>query len=284
MSWRSLDSADLEREYSPSSCLDRDIAIEVEAYRSLSDAARQRCADLGATLTTITYGDEPAETVDLAVPPGVADAPLVLYFHGGYWQQLSKFDSFFAAADAVERGWAFAAVDYTLAPAASLDEIVTECRTATGRIVERAEALRIDPAEIVLAGSSAGAHLAAMTALDPDGPPIAGALLVSGVYDLEPIVHTYVNDALGLDLDGARRNSPMLHDLTGFPPTVVAYGDNETAEFKRQSNDFASNLRRAGTDAPVVEVAGRHHFDVIHDLCRPTTPLSDVVASLLAAP
>lgn len=276
--WRSLDAEALTVAYSPSACLDGSIDPFIEAYVDRSAEARRRFVDEGRPIHVIRYGPKAAQTVDLVVPDlAGADraeraVPMVVFIHGGYWQQLSKRESLFAAPECIDAGAAFAAVDYTLAPHASLDEIVSECRAALAALVSAAPEQGIDPNQIVVTGSSAGGHLAAMIGANHDWRP-AATVLVSGVFDLEPLIATSINDAVGLDLASARRNSPALADLTDFPPTLIAHGDNEPAEFKRQSNDFAALLQGAGSEVTVIEISDRNHFDVILDLCDPSTSL-----------
>jgi len=89
------------------------------------------------------------------------------------------------------------------------------------------------------------------------------------VYDLRPLVHTTVNDPLGLDEAGAAALSPMLLPLAaGRPAAVVVWGDNETDAFKAQGGEFGARL-----GAATFECAGRHHFDIVDDLADPATPL-----------
>lgn len=266
-----------EREYSPSSCLpDGDYRPFVARYRQASDAA---WSTLGSrddvALHTIPYGAAPTQTVDLAIPSDVGAPPILVYFHGGYWQELSKLDSRFAATDCVDRGWAFAAVDYTLAPHASLPGIVDECRSCVRTLVDGASSLGFDGTRVFVAGSSAGAHLAAMVALAE--PDVVGSVLVSGVFDLQPLIGTSVNDALSLDRTTAVGTSPLHMDLGAFPASVVAHGDNETTEFKAQSHAFAARV----PEATLIEIPGRNHFDVILDLATADTLLGDAVASLV---
>ena len=287
-SWRSFSHVELEREYSPSSCVpDGDIGPYLQTYADRSTHARDQVGAAGATLTELRYGVKESQTLDVAVPgPGVNPAPVVVYFHGGYWQQLSKRDSFFAANDSVEHGVAFAAVGYTLAPEASLDEIVAECHAALRALRSEAERLGIDGTRIFVAGSSAGAHLAAMVARghgDDDWQP-AGCCLVSGVYDLRPLITTYINDAVKLDLEAAERNSPLLLPAIRFPPSVLAVGTNETAEFKRQNDAMAAALRARGARVQQLEVDARNHFDVILDLCNRESPLGAAFLDLIAQP
>ena len=186
------------------------------------------------------------------------------------------------------RGWAFAAVDYTLAPDATLDQIVDECRRAVQAVAAAGAQLGFDPSRIVVAGSSAGAHLAAMVGAQPrsarDTVAVAGLVLVSGIYELEPLLGTTINEALGLTVDSARRNSPLLmptHQPAYVARALVAYGENETVEFKRQSTQYAAHLDLAGVATAALEVEGRNHFDVILDLARPGTALGDAVAALV---
>lgn len=280
--WRSYAHARLEREYSPSSRIGGDYRPIIAEYvaRSARARATSRCR------RDLSYGGHPDERLDLFLAPR-ADAPLLVYIHGGYWQELSKAASAFAACDAIAAGCAFAAVGYTLAPAASLDRIVEQCRRAVDWLFEQAQALGVDPGRIVLAGSSAGAHLAAMSLLGGRGRgrnrgrAAAGAVLVSGIYDLRPLVRTYVNDALGLDEAAALRASPLALDLGGLPPTIVARGANETAEFARQSDAFAAALAAARVPSRTIVAQARNHFDVVLDLVRTGSPLGDATLALL---
>jgi len=275
--------ADRQQEYSPSSCLpDGDYQTHIHEYRRASEAAWARANDHpAASTTTIRYGDDEAHAIDVMALSGDRPAPLLAFIHGGYWQELSRVESRFPAATCISRGWNYAAIDHTLAPVAPLDRIVDECRRAVRTIAVQAEALGHDPNRIVLAGHSAGAHLAAMVAADPDGADVAGLVLVSGIYELEPLIGTTVNNRLGLDPVAARRNSPLLMDTTGSPSTLVAHGSDETSEFKAQSAAFSHHLEAAGTTVSMLEVAGRNHFDVILDLAEPDTLLGDAVGQLV---
>jgi len=266
-------------EYSPSSAIGGDYQQYLQAYSDESMHARSRCKQISSH----QYGKLISQSLDLVVPGKPSEGappPLLVFIHGGYWQELSKRDSFFAAADCARTGIAFAAIDYTLAPEATLDEIASECRCAIGWLHHRAASLGFDRNRIFVAGSSAGAHLAAMTALgcpDRSKAGIAGLVLVSGIYELEPLIGTSVNDKLGLDVDAARRNSPLLHLVSDLPPAIVCWGEIETLEFKRQSRAFADHLDQSGIPVGIFEVTGKNHFDIILDLARPGTRLGEAI-------
>lgn len=271
------DAAQRERELSPSSCIGGHYQPFIEAYAQRGAAARARLP-----YQTWRYGQGAAQQLDLFVPAGaVAPPPLLLFIHGGYWQELSKQESSFAAEHALAQGAAFAALDYTLAPQASVAQIVAECRQALAWLRAHAARLAFDAQRIVVAGSSAGAHLAAMVALPEAGPRVAGVVLVSGLYELEPLVGTSINTALGLTPAAAQAVSPALLALAGFPPSVVCWGEVETAEFKRQGRDFAQRLQQVNTPCRVFEVPQRNHFDVILDLADPATELGRATLALL---
>ncbi len=280
-----MDPEELEREYSPSSRLpDGDYRPFVAEYVRASAAAWQEVTlSDSAIITTLPYGESTSQTIDLAVPADtVTPVPLLVFIHGGYWQELSSNDSRFPAMDCIARGWAFAAVDYTLAPLATLPEIIEEVRVAIRTLHAKANELGVDVSQIFVSGSSAGAHLAAATNSDELDPPIRGLILVSGVYELEPLITTSINDAVGIDATIAADHSPLRADLANFPPTLIAWGGNETSEFKAQSTSFATALESAGVQVSSLQVDGRNHFDVILDLATAGTELGDAVARLLA--
>ncbi len=280
-----------ERVYSPSSCIGGNYAPFVQEYVTRSAAALRALVDR----RSLSYGPAASHTLDLFLPPADAPAgsalpPLLVFIHGGYWQELSKNESLFAAEDCIAAGAAFAALDYTLAPHATVEQMVFDCRNALRWLQTQAEELGFDARRIVVAGSSAGAHLAAMSCLRgwpgdadlPVGLP-AAAVLVSGVYELLPLVGTSINEALKLTPETAALLSPIRWDLAGFPPALVCWGEVETEAFKAQSQAFAQGIGAAtGMTPQVFEVPGRNHFDVILDLMRSGTTLGDVTQLLLA--
>jgi arylformamidase len=211
--------------------------------------------------------------------------PVLVYIHGGYWQELSKDEHSFPAAALHRHGISYIAVGYGLAPAASMKEMVDRCRRAIAWIVTHCAQLAIDPTQIHVAGSSAGAHLAAMAGLADwqlfglSRNPIRSLTLLSGVFDLRPLLRTYINDAVRMNEEDALLNSPQLRiDVCGeFPPSLVVYGDNETAEFKRQSDEFAASLIRKGHRATLREIGGRNHFDLPFDIAEETTLLGKLM-------
>ena len=128
--------------------------------------------------------------------------------------------------------------------------------------------LGYDNKKIILAVSSAGAHLVAMCVLDKLKIKILGNILVSGIYDIEPLIDTSIDEALSLSKDEAYRNSPLNFSLKNFPPTIVAWGENETEQFKKQSKILVNKLIDEGVPVRSLEVIGKNHFDIILDLAN----------------
>jgi arylformamidase len=253
--------SDLEREYSPSSRVGGSAEPFLAAYSARSAAV---LADLGDRVERRAGG-----TLLARGAPANDPAPLLVFVHGGYWQALSAAASMYPAAGAVGAGWSYAAVEYTIAPAGNLRAMVAECVAAL------ADLGTCGPwREVVLAGHSAGAHLAAMVAVNATPPLVVDRLvLVSGIYDLRPLVHTTVNEPLGLDDATAASLSPALLPLASPPSTMVAWGDQDTDAFRRQGLEFADRLDAAGLAVTGTEVAGRHHFDIVDDLVDRATTL-----------
>lgn len=273
---RQPDQPTLDRLYSPSTLVD-DLPGYLRRYAELSARARRD----HAVLTGLSYGDDPAELLDF-FPAARPDAPLLVFVHGGYWQELGKDDSSFAAPGFLAAGAAFAALGYGLAPEYRLDEIVAMVRRALRWLTGNAAGLGVDPRAVFVAGTSAGAHLA-LTALCVDPSlceRVAGAILLSGVYDLRPLVRTYVNDALRLTESAALRNSPLLRLPAHLPPIVLARGGVETTEFIRQHEEIAVALTDRTLVKEVVSV-DRNHFDLPFDLADPATELGRTVLARL---
>src|SRR6478609_2266041 len=262
--YRGFDQRELDREYSPSSEV-ADFDAELRAYAVESGRARRELPGY----RELRYGPDAPELIDF-FPAARTGAPLHVFVHGGFWQELGKEDSDFPALDLVPLGTAFAAVGYGLAPHWTVERIAEQVTSAVRWLVDHAAELGADPERIVLSGSSAGAHLAATALLDERlRGRIRGAALLSGVYDLEPVALSYVNQPLGLDPVRAAALSPLhagADALAGLPPVVLALGEHETDEFGRQQAQFAEALREAGVPVHELLVGGRNHFDLVFDL------------------
>lgn len=249
---------DLEREYSPSSRAGGSAAPHIAAYQARSAAA---VAQLGDRVVTLPGG---TQWVD-----GGPGTPLLVFVHGGYWQALSAADSMFLAPAALALGWSYAAVEYTIAPEGTVAGMVGECRDALAALARVS-----GPRRVVLAGHSAGAHLAAMVSLADVSPlPVERVVLVSGVFDLRPLVLTTVNEPLGLDDTAAASLSPTLLPVVGRPAVMVTWGDDDTDAFKAQSAVYAARLRAAGLAVSELECAGHHHFSLVDLLVDPSHPM-----------
>lgn len=280
--WRTLSPADLAREYSPSSAVDS-IDVELGRYALASEQVRANAAHVEHR-----YGPRDRQRLDVFCPPGQTSSPALIFIHGGYWQAETKERACGAAADVVASGAAFIAIEYTLCPEATLDEIVEECRTAIEWLVRHAAECGIDPNRLHIAGSSAGAHLAALmvltnwTARGITAEPFRSATLLSGVFDLRPLVETYVNDPIGLDDRSAWALSPMAHLASSPVAVVVAWGEHETAEFGRQGWAFARAWRELGNRCDVLpDVLHRNHFDLPLDLGAARSSLGQAVMAHL---
>lgn len=279
--WRRLGSEELEAQFNPRMAVP-DFQRHFIGWTEHSAAAKARIDGE----YDIRYGTGKLQTLDLHRPPkGSGGAPLVLLVHGGYWRGLDKDTMTFAAEPFLAAGGVVANLNYDLCPAVSLDTIVRQMQEALTFCAERAAGWGADAARLHVIGHSAGAHLAAMMAAAPwpadlPAPPsIASLGLVSGVYDLEPVLHISVNADIRLDDAMARRNSVMR-----FPPAqggilrgpvLVAAGDAEPEGWQAQSVDFHQACRDAGTPAHLMRINGANHFDILYPLADPAKPLGN---------
>ena len=235
----------------------------------------------------VPYGEGPMETMDLFLPRRVA-APVVMFIHGGYWRLLDKKDFCDKIAPLSEAGAAVALVNYTLCPETTIGRIADEMRRAVIWLWRNAQGFGGDPYRIQLIGHSAGGHLVATLLathwqeLGSDLPrcPIQSALAISGLFDLEPLVHTSMNADLRLDVDTAKALSPYYMRPVCRAPLALAWGEGESDKFKRQSRDFTARWRDLGAEVRLLEIPGRNHLTVIEDLGRSESELVRLAVEL----
>lgn len=270
-----MSGLDLEAEYNNSARVP-DFPRIAEGWRGASASYRARArADLD-----VPYGAGERQCFDLFAASR-ADAPTVVYLHGGYWQGGDRTLYAFIAEALNRAGLRVAIPSYSLCPQVSVTDIVEEIRAFVGVWWRRHGEAPL------LVGHSAGGHLAAaMLATDwsSRGLPsdaVRGAVTISGVFELEPLVATSINAALALDPATARAVSPALWTPPA-PGRVLwaAVGGDESSEFKRQSRELVARWSAAGVRASYEEIPAANHFTVLDALARPGGRLHDRVCAL----
>jgi arylformamidase len=252
------------------------------------DSARIRRTAAG--LFDLPYGESQNERLDF-FPASGSDAPLLVFIHGGWWRSLDKSDFSFIAPAFTHAGINVAFTNYTLAPAASLEEIALQQVRALAWLYRHAEQYDFDRNRIVVGGHSAGAHMTAMlmtavwSAIGSDLPVdlIKGGFLLSGVFDLEPVRHAdFVNVDLKLTPESAAALSPANMPQSHPTPFITAVGGLESDEFKRQNMLIGASWKdNLVADIPAPD---RNHMTVCDALATPGHALNEAVRKLALDP
>lgn len=204
-----------------------------------------------------------------------AKRPLHIFIHGGYWRALSTDEFKFVARHLVTAGIDVAIINYDLCPRVSIDEIVSQVNRAVTWLCTHSEQMGIDINNISLSGHSAGGHLVAMLMTDrlieSDQEPeirFKGAIGISGVYDLGPFPHSWLQPVLQLGQEDIQNLSPILlkpmHSKRLDTPMHLFYGKAEPSEFERQSTAYSDYLKTQGVDSRCVGFEGADHFTVLN--------------------
>lgn len=268
-------SLDYEAEYDNRARVPEAVAI---LERWARDAATFRLAH---PPHVIPYGGSERQRIDLFAPDTHDGSHLVVFIHGGYWRALDRSCFSHLAAGLLQHGIAVAMPGYDLCPEVTLGAIVDQMRAACSELSRFQRRL-------VVAGHSAGGHLAAcMLATDwravDSGlteTPVAAAFAISGLFDLAPLLHTSINDALRLDAAEAKRLSPI--DWRPPPGSIldVVVGGNESSEFLRQSREIADGWGRLGVATRYEAIPGANHFTVVEPLVDPASGMTRRLAEL----
>ncbi len=252
-----------------------DFARHLTQWQRDSEQARQN-----AGVLDLSYGSGPGETLDI-FPSTQANAPVLVFIHGGYWRSLDKSDHSFVAPAFVEAGACVVVVNYALCPSVTVPTIALQLVKALVWVSRHIHHWGADPRNVHVQGHSAGGHLAAMMLAcqwqqaDPDGPAarVRTALSISGLHELETLRHVpFLAADLRLTAADARRCSPAWMPAPAHGQCVCVAGGDESGEFVRQ----AHLLQQAWGRRRVPEVAilpGLNHFSILGDYARAGTPL-----------
>jgi arylformamidase len=203
--------------------------------------------------------------------------PTLLFIHGGYWQTRAKETFTVFAGGPMAHGINVALIGYTLAPDATLDQIVAEIHQGLDFLAAKLPALGGDPNRIVVSGWSAGGHLTSMALSHPH---VQAGMAISGIYDLEPIRHSYLNVKLGLDEATSRRISPMMQTGGADKPLSLVAGSAELPLLRKQTADFAGHRAKHGLPVAYEEIRGANHFSIMEEMTSPTGRITTLIRQL----
>jgi arylformamidase len=275
----------LEREYNPRATIPNALALFAQ-WKARAGEAREACKpriDLG-------YGDSAAEKLDFfAADAGGAGSPVLVFIHGGYWRALDKADFSWVAPPYVAAGISVAVLNYGLVPKTPMAEIVEQIRRAIAWLYANADDLGVDNTRIFCSGHSAGGHLTGMmlatdwSAVAPGLPstPLAGALTISGVFDVEPLTRAeFLRHDIGLDAEGARALSPAFLQLQSPVPLIRAVGALESAEFHRQQQMIKQQWPSV-CEAAMLDVPECNHLSVCEAFATPGNMLFEATRAAI---
>ena len=275
-----------------------DLAIQLDVAKTIKDlpAYQQESAEMSHKVVTnldcfkdVQYGNDEPQKLDI-FPAAVDRAPILVDIHGGGWRSGSRNIRSFPASSVTKAGVMWVPIDYGLAPNYSIHQMVNHVRSAIVWLYHNVSKYGGDPSKLYVSGNSAGGHLTGCI-LMPDwhknfGVPsdiIKGACAISGVYDLQALVHAEYgyNDELGMDIETAQNFSPLFNLPTKGCPLIVSYGAPEPNEFRRQSRVYYEAWKDGGFPATEIVVNGAHHFAMSRQMSDPNSALFQAVTKMI---
>ncbi len=262
-----------------------EVALHMDRRARESEAVR---ASAPCTLD-IPYGAGEAETLDIYHPRGTSIGTL-MFIHGGYWQAQDKKNYAFLVPRLADAGITVAIPNHALCPAVRIEDIVMQMVRAGAWLYRNAGGYRAPPGRLYASGTSAGGHLAAMLmavlwpVYDRALPrkTVRGALCISGLYDVAPIVHVpSVNTNARLTPAAARKVSPLSYPPATDAPVYLSVGGEETEGFREQQRW----MRDRWTDVVEAEIPspGCNHFTILDQLNDPASALFGAALELMTA-
>lgn len=263
--------------------------LDMSRYVAWFEVTSQHARSTLDSRLAVRYGPSLDETLDI-FPARTASSPVLVFIHGGWWRSLSRHEFSLVALGPVARNVTVVVIDYSLCPKVSITEITRQSRAAVAWVRANIADYGGDPERIFVAGHSAGGHQVGMLGVtDWAGeygfrtPPIAGCIPISGLFDLRPFRYSWLQPKLLLTHDTINRQSPLFHveNAPTHPPMLVTLGGEESAEFHRQSAEFADAWRAAGGSAEIFDQPDRDHITAIEGLADPGSELCDAMTRFI---
>jgi len=270
LNWAALSQAERDAAYDNNAAVRNSATLIAERNQASEKLRASRNSFLD-----VPYGDRERTKIDL-YPADSMTAPCLVFLHGGYWQRNSREVFAMLVEGVAAHGWSVAIPGYSLAPDASLTDIVAEISQSLDWLAQNDGSYGIS-GPVVLSGWSAGAHLVAMAL---DHPRVTAGLAISGVYNLAPIRDTGLNNALKLTDEEVARLSPLRLPAV-HKRLDIAYGTAELPALVFDSIQLHEARMAAGAPGRLVPIEGADHFSILSELRRPDGALVDIVRKLV---
>jgi arylformamidase len=255
--------------------------------KSFEEASVQVCEEVHEADLDVPYGNDALERYDLFPARKEAKAT-VIFFHAGYWQSRDKRTFRFIAKALRDGGIDTILVNYPLCPAVQVTDIIDSCCLALQVIAQHSANRMGEEKPLVLAGHSAGAQIAIEVAFRLSQEDkclfrnLAGILGISGVYELEPLIHTSLNQNLKLDYLKARQISPLRREH-GLPlPAKLFVGGTETPAFQDQTIGMEKVWHLERTECEAVILPDHDHFSILTEFAKPDGALVHACHALIS--
>jgi arylformamidase len=252
-----------------------------ERWEKLSSETRNK----HPIIKNIFYGNNERECFDV-FPSAKPNSKTVVFIHGGYWHLFDKTKFHFIAEAFYPDDVTTVLINYPLAPAATIDEMVASCRKAVLWLHENVQQFNGDPQQVYIIGNSAGAHLAAMIMekewIDKNAAGfIKGGCLLSGIFNLLPVQLLELNSVLNINNETTTRNSPVEFIPAEDCKLLICVGADETDEFKSQSRQLYENWKHKNAAIQFLELPGINHYSMLEPLLNKTSVLHKAMRKMM---
>jgi arylformamidase len=273
---------EIDREYNVEAMVP-DLQPYVELFVGESEKARR---ELECVLD-VRFGPTVDETVDVfpAKQPG---APILVFIHGGYWRMLSSKEFNLVARGLSAHGVTVVVTNYSLCPKVTIAEITRQSRAVIAWVSREARSFNGDPDRIFVCGHSAGGQQVGMLVTTDwqgeYGLPndiIKGGIPISGVFNLHPLRYSWLQPKLLLTHEIILQQSPCFHIPSSGPPLLITLGEEESAEFHRQSTDYLAAWRANELRGELLVQSGKNHFTAIEGLAEANSPLCQALIDFM---
>ena len=269
--YKGMDAQALEAQYNLVARRGPDFPELVERWIVRSAAHAQAS---GARMN-LAYGEGEREKLDF-FSGGDANGPVVIYIHGGYWQRGDKNMYGFVTEAFIKHGVSVAMLNYNLTPSVRMGQMPLQIRKAISWCWHNSDDLGFSKEKLFVMGHSAGGHLTAMmmstdwAAFDSEMPleAVRAGVPISGLFELEPLVHTSLNTGPQMDIPEAIQESPLFISPATNAPQLVIVGGGETEEFFRQSDAYVEKYQTNERQMERYDVPNDDHFDELERLAE----------------